>query len=127
MLAKLRAVPDTVEEFTGFFIPGDPLAPAAADDSYRALGSARVRNVTLPESYSHLDVPRTAHLAAHRVTRDWIERFDPRQPVEPPAIPPEVDARNIVHAAHIWHSVKHHWCRGAQRVVVASRREPRVV
>ncbi len=126
MFARLRLVPDTVEEFTGFFIPGDLLAPATGDDTYRPLGSAQVRNVTLPAAYSHIDVPRAAHLAANDVTRDWIEHFDPRHPAEPPAVAPDVDARNIVHAAYIWHSVKRHWCRGAQRIVLAARRELRV-
>ena len=46
MLAKLREIPDTAEEFTGFAIEWDLIAglfPRA--DPYRAIGSATVRNV----------------------------------------------------------------------------------
>ena len=45
MLPRLRSVPDSVEEFTGYFIAWDPIAgtgpDAARDNPYRPTGRAR--------------------------------------------------------------------------------------
>jgi hypothetical protein len=125
MIARLRSVPDSVAEFSGYFIAWDPIAwtgpDAARDDPYRATGQARVRNVMLPPDYGHIALPRAAHLAADPATRRWISGFDPRtQPVAPPAIA-DADLRNIVHAADIWFSVKRSWCLEAQRYARAAR------
>jgi hypothetical protein len=123
MLARLRSVPDSVEEFSGYFVAWDPIAltgpDAARDDPYRASGRATVRNVMLPSDYGHVMLPLARHLAIDPATRRWIDDFDPRtQPTVPPDIP-GADLRNIVHAADIWFSVKKHWCREAQRAVRA--------
>ncbi len=125
MLARLRSVPDSVEEFAGYFIAWDPIAgtgpDAARDNPYRPTGSARVRNVMLPSGYGHVTLPLAVHLASNPVTRDWISLFDPRsQPAVPPAIA-DADLRNIVHAADIWFSVKKSWCLQAQQVARARR------
>jgi hypothetical protein len=126
MLSRLRSVPDTVEEFTGFFIEWDPLAgtvPGSAESNpYRPTGSAAVRNVTLPAEYGHISLPLTAHLAASPVTRAWIGRYSPGG--ERAALPAgdEVDTRNLLHAADIWYSVKKHWCLEAQRLIRVKRR-----
>ena len=125
MLARLRSVPDSVDEFAGYFIAWDPIAgtgpDAARDNPYRPTGSARVRNVMLPSGYGHVTLPLAVHLASNPVTRDWISRFDPRsQPAVPPAIA-DADLRNIVHAADIWFSVKKSWCLQAQQLVRARR------
>ncbi len=130
MLARLRSVPDSADEFSGYFIAWDPIAgtgrDAALDDPYRATGRARVRNVLLPAAYGHITLPLTQHLADDPLTRRWISGFDPRlEPAVPPAIP-GVDLRNIVHAADIWFSVKKHWCLEAQRYVSASRASHRL-
>lgn len=120
MLAKLRSIPDTVGEFTGFAIEWDLIAgqfPGA--EPYRALGSARVRNVTLPGSYTHIMLPRTQHLAAHPRTRRWIDEYVPG--TAPAASPDaeEFDSANLLHAADIWYSVKKHWALAAQRLILA--------
>ena len=115
MLGKLHDVSDTVDEFTGFVIEWDAIAgtfPGSA--RYVATGSARVRNVTLPSSYRHVDLPRTEHLAANAVTRVWIDGY--RADAPPPLPDAAVDATNLLHAADIWHSVAKHWCREAKRV-----------
>ena len=129
MIGRLRSVPDSADEFTGYFVPWDPIAGNGADpsrdDPYRATGSARVRNVTLPADYGHLTLPLARHLAEDSRTRRWIANFDPRvQPSAPPAIA-GADLRNIVHAADIWFSVKKHWCLEAQQLVRASRARER--
>jgi hypothetical protein len=124
-LALLRSVPDTVEEFTGFYIEWDPIAgtfPGAAErDPYRPTGAARVRNLTLPADYGHVSLPLVAHLAANPRTRAWIDGYSPGSEPLPPAAADELDVRNILHAADIWYSVKKHWCREAQRLVRAQR------
>ncbi len=121
MLSRLRRIPDSVEAFDGFFIPGDPFTAFDGDDDrYRAIGSAQVRNVILPEATTHIGVPLASHLAAQSVTREWIEYFDPHAPAAAPTQAHDIDARNLVHAAYIWHAVKKHWCRGAQRLLDAA-------
>lgn len=124
MVSRLSSVPDSADEFTGYFIAWDPIAgtgpDAARDDPYRAIGRARVRNVMLPAEYGHITLPLTRHLADDPATRHWINSFDPRvQPAVPPAIS-GADLRNIVHAADIWFSVKVNWCLEAQRHARAS-------
>jgi hypothetical protein len=126
MVPRLRRVPDTVAEFTGFFIEWDPLAgtfPGSAErDPYRPTGSAVVRNVTLPADYGHISLPLAAHLASNPVTRAWIGRYSPRGERAAPPAGDDLDTRNILHAADIWYSVKKHWCLEAQRLIRAQRR-----
>lgn len=113
MLGKLHEVPDTVEDFTAFVIEWDPIAgtfPGSAQ--YAPTGSAHVRNVTLPSTYRHTDLPRTEPLAMNPVTRAWIDTY---QPGAIPSLGDGVDTTNLIHAADIWHSVASHWCREAQR------------
>jgi hypothetical protein len=120
MLAKLRQVPDTVDEFTGFAIEWDFVAgsfPGA--EPYAATGSAAVHNVTLPAGYSHVGLPRVQHLAADATTRAWINAYSPGSTAAQPDNE-GVDITNILHAADIWHSVKKRWCVEAQRRIRAS-------
>lgn len=108
MLPLLREVPDSVVDLIAFSIPWDGIAGTFANPPpYRATGSAHVRNVVLPSSYSHIDLPRMAHLAGDPATREWIEAFDPSVVTTPPA---GVDVTNLVHAAELWHALKHAWC-----------------
>jgi hypothetical protein len=122
MLPRLRRIPDTAIDFTGFSIAFDPIAgDFGGADPYVAIGTARVRNVLLPAGYSHILIPKTAHLAANPLTRAWIDAYSPGAP--PPPLPEgDVDAANILHAADIWWSVRRNWCIEAQR----SLRAPRV-
>ena len=114
-LSRLRTIPDTVTEFTGFDIPNDPIAGNLLGISpYRASGEAHVRNVVLPADYSHIGIPRAAHLAADPRARDYVESWTAAST----APPPEGDFTNLVHAADIWHSVKRHWCLQARRLLV---------
>ncbi|MCC6608279.1 MAG: hypothetical protein IT515_01205 [Burkholderiales bacterium] len=122
VLPILRQVPDTVEEFAGFFIAWDLVAGTLGTaEPYRATGKALVRNVTLPAEYSHIGIPLTRHLAANAVTRAWIEGYVPaaRRP-RPPSID-GVDTSNILHAAELWHGLKKHWCIETQRRIRAAR------
>ena len=124
MISKLRRIPDSVAEFTGFSIEWDLIAgqfPGA--EPYAATGSATVRNVTLPAAYTHIGLPVTSHLAKNPVTRAWIEAYVPGTNVVAPD-DPNVDTTNLVHAADIWHSVKKHWCLEARRMTIARQSVP---
>ena len=113
MLDKLRKVPDSVVEFTGFAIAWDPIAGTLATaDPYTATGTSRVRNVLLPARYSHIGVPLTEHLAAQAQTRAFIVAW---RPDAPPPLPEGVDTRNLELAADLWYSIRRHWCLEGQR------------
>jgi hypothetical protein len=124
MFFRLRTIPDTVDEFTGFAIQGDMVAwtfPGMSDASqYRRGGVAKVRNVVLPITYNHIMVPITHTLAADAKTRDWINAYMPGNTDESTA-PAGVSGYNILWAADVWFSIKKHWCLEAQRLVRAKR------
>ena len=121
MIARLRTIPDTVEDFTGFSVDNDIIAGNVfGDEPYRARGTANVRNVRLPSSYGHIRLPLARHLAEQPATRAWIDAYGPETTTEPPSAN-GVDTSNILHAADIWHSVKRHWCLEAQRAIRAAR------
>lgn len=118
MLPRLRRIPDTAAEFTGYSLRFDPIAGEfGSPEPYVATGSAVVRNVILPADDSHVGLPDTLHLAADPRTRDWINAYAPDAPTAP--LPPGADTTNIVHAADLWFSIKRQWCREAQRMVSA--------
>jgi hypothetical protein len=123
MLTRLRAIPDTVVEFTGFSLEWDGIAGNfGGADTYRATGSAQVRNVTLPAAAGHVTLPLARELALDPVTREWINRYVPGTGT--PALPTDarLDVSNLLHAADIWHSVKKHWCLAAQQLIRNRRR-----
>jgi hypothetical protein len=124
MFFRLRTIPDTVDEFTGFAIQGDMVAwtfPGMSGVSkYRRGGVAKVRNVVLPITYNHIMVPITHTLAADAKTRDWINAYMPGNTDESTA-PAGVSGYNILWAADVWFSIKKHWCLEAQRLVRAKR------
>ena len=114
MLSRMRKIPDTVTEFTGFDIPRDPIAGNLLGISpYEAIGTARVRNVVLPSDYGHIGLPRADPLLENPAARAWIDRWQPH--AAPPW--PGGDTTNLVQAADIWYSVKRHWCAQAQRLL----------
>ncbi len=128
MLAKLRSIPDSVEEFTGFTILWDPIAGTfPGGEAYHATGTAAVRNVELPAATSHIGLPNAKELALNAKTRAWIDGYRPGE--TPPLDLGDVDTGNLLPAADIWFSVKKHWCIEAQRLVhehrvVAARNPP---
>ncbi len=124
MFDKLRRVPDSVEEFTGFYmgidlIGGDLLGFGPAN-RYKPNGAAHVRNVKLPTGYSHIFVPLTRHLAKNKETRNWINNYVPS---EEPELTAEFKSStiNILWAADVWHSIKKHWVLELQRLINAKR------
>jgi hypothetical protein len=122
MVPRVREIPDTVDEFTGFSLAWDLIAGNfGAAARYRPLGSATVRNVTLPGGYTHITAPLTRHLAANEVTREWINRYAPMNEVAKFPANVDGDSQNILHAADIWYHVKKYWCLEAQRLIRARR------
>jgi hypothetical protein len=114
MLSRLRTIPDSVDDFTGFILPNDPIeGNLFGDRPYEASGSAHVRTVVLPGGYHHTTLPRVAHLAADPAMRAWIDAWRRGDPMTSP----EGDTSNLVHATDIWYSVKRHWCLQAQRLL----------
>lgn len=113
MIPKLRKVPDSTLEFTGFAIAFDPIAGNLGNpDPYVATGSSAVRNVVLPASYSHIGAPAMEHLARQPSTRAWIVDWQPGSSEPPPA---DADVRNLELAADLWYSIRRHWCIEGQR------------
>jgi hypothetical protein len=109
MIPKLRKVPDTAIEFTGFAIAFDPIAGNLdTAEPYVATGTCAVRNVMLPASYSHIGAPIMDQLAAQPATRAWIVAWRPDAPPAP--VPEGVDTRNLELAADLWYSIRKHWC-----------------
>jgi hypothetical protein len=126
MAGRLRSIPDSVDEFTGFSIAGDIVAwtsPSGAgeNDSYRNAGNATVRNVNLPMSYSHVFVPATRHLAEDPRMREWINEYSLTDPPPPSAVPQGEQSANVLWAANVWASIKKHWCIEAQRLIRSRR------
>jgi len=128
MNGKLRDIPDTVEDFTGFCkgrdLLGGELLGYGSLNEYHARGTAKVRNVWLPSSYHHGKVPDTVHLAQNAEIRDWINHYHPPdKPVDTPKLDVQFDvnADNILWAADVWYSLKKHWVLELQRLVRAKR------
>jgi alpha-beta hydrolase superfamily lysophospholipase len=119
MTGRLRTIPDTVEDFTGYSLGVDLIAwdLPGAGATYRASGTARVRNVELPASYSHVTVAAVADLAADPAMREWLNAYVPGQTDGFPAN--AVSVTNALWAADVWHSIKRHWVLEAQRFLRA--------
>jgi hypothetical protein len=126
MMGKLRSIPDSVEEFTGFNIGLDLIAwtvPGDDDSRWRENGTASVRNVELPATYNHITVPITSQLPRDPETRAWIEAYTPGTNADPSALPGDASL-HVLWAADVWYSIKKHWCLESQRLIRAERKAP---
>lgn len=123
LAGKLRDIPDSAIDFTGFYIPGDLLGSdllGLAGNAYRATGRAKVRTVLLPLGHDHYFVPGTAYLGDDPDARRWISEYQITQD-EGTMTAPAGPAPNIVWAAEMWASVRKHWCLEVQRMVRAQQ------
>ena len=94
--------------------------PGAEENSYRANGTAHVRNVELPAWYNHITVPVTDQLLHDEQTRDWINAYVPGSNADPSGLPGDA-VLHVLWAADVWYSIKKHWCLEAQRLIRAKR------
>jgi hypothetical protein len=128
MNSRLREIPDSVEEFTGFqkgfdLLGGDFLGYGAANE-YHATGSARVRNVRLPATSAHSSIPYVQDLLRDQEVMQWIEEY---QPNGGEAITSGAELEwglkngQVLWAADVWHSIKKHWVLELQRLIRAER------
>ncbi len=124
MTGKLRSIPDSVEDFTGFYMGldliGGDLLGFGTVNKYKPNGVANVRNVRLPVGYSHVTVPTTRHLAESQEIREWINSYIA---TEEPELTVEFESStvNILWAADVWYSIKKHWTLEAQRMIRTKR------
>ena len=127
MTGRLKSIPDTVEDFTGFckgadLLGGDELLGYGSLNEYSAIGTAKVRNVWLPTFYRHGHVPDTEHLLQSRPMREWINNY---HPPDKRTNRPELDQQfegnsvNIIWAAEVWYDIKKHWVLELQRLIKA--------
>lgn len=124
VVPRLREIPDSVDEFTGYHIGVDLFAWTFADagiSEFRNHGRVRVNNVVLPAEYFHVTVPVTHHLVNDAATRQWIDSYTPRVLRDGAAKVPGAAVDNVLYAADVWYSVKRHWVLEAQRLVSATR------
>jgi hypothetical protein len=126
MATRLRKVPDSVVEFTGFHKGLDPLGGDflgyGSANYFHAMNQAVVRNVCLPSSYGHATIPDTKHLLKSQNIKDWINRYrPPDKEVNTPRLEMQFDAdrSHILWAADVWYSLKKHWVLELQRLVRA--------
>lgn len=121
LLGRLRTIPDTVEEFTGYSIDIDfwawTVPGVDASRKFANGGVARVRNVTLPAGMAHVTAPVSSELPDKPVVRGWIEAYAPGTAVPPP---PDSES-NVLWAADVWFHIKKWWVIEAQRWIRAKR------
>ena len=121
---RLRTIPDSVEEFTGFckeqdLFGGDYLGYGPANH-FKSSGVSVVRNVWLPTEYKHGEIPDTKHLLNDPELVDWINRY---RPTDETVVRPTLDAQfesdssHILWAAEVWFSIKKHWVLELQRSI----------
>jgi hypothetical protein len=128
---KLRKIPDSVGEFTGFQKGLDPFGGDffgyGSGNDYHATGTAKVRNVRLPASSAHWTIPYTENLLEEEEALEWIRRYEPAATGEAKSkVDEEIEAKNarILWAAEIWHGIKKHWALELQRLIRAPRATP---
>jgi hypothetical protein len=123
MCFRLRQIPDSTEEFTGFYkhmdlLGGDYLGYGSANE-YHSTGTAVVRNIRLPTVYKHGSIPDTEHLLQSEQIKKWINEYDPNNQSELPEF--DKDGRHVLWAADVWYTVKKHWVLELQRMIQARR------
>ena len=117
MIGKLRKIPDTALEFTGF---DDCLGSDRRQfRDVRPIRCARHRDRAQRHAAGDVQPHRAAdHRAPCRrnpVTRAWIDDYRPDVAAAPLPDDPAVDVRNLLHAADLWFSIRRHWCLEGQR------------
>jgi len=124
LTGKLRNIPDSTDAFTGYYIgldtTGGDWAGFGPANHYKAIGDAEVRNVRLPNGYSHATVPASEHLLESQEIVNWINDYTP---TNRPTLDVKFDSnsKHILYAADAWHDIRKHWVIELQRVIRAER------
>jgi pimeloyl-ACP methyl ester carboxylesterase len=126
MNGKLRSIPDSVEEFIGFqkgmdLLGGDYLGFGSANE-YHPTGRACVRNVRLPSSCTHSEIPYVRSLLDQEQLRNWINEYRPTSATadsQPPEGGFHSKQGRTVWAAEVWYGIKKHWVLSLQRMIQA--------
>ena len=126
MNARLRSVPDSVEEFTGFrvdgdILGGDMLGLAAGANLYKPNGKAQVHNLRLSLGHDHVTIPNTKHLSLNPDARRWIYEYHPVRNPDPGKV--QGPAANLTWAADVWYSIRKHWCLELQNLIRQKQKE----
>jgi hypothetical protein len=126
MAFRLRTIPDSVEEFTGFYkgmdVLGGDFMGYGAMNLFKASGTAKVRNIELPASWKHGSVPDTWHLLKTQELKDRINAYTPDGPmsIDDPAND-QPETMYLMWAQDVWYSIKKHWVLELQRLIKARR------
>jgi hypothetical protein len=129
---RLRTVPDTVEEFTGFYMPLDLLGGDflgfGQQNLFKAKGTAHVRNIQLPQGWRHGSIPDTQHLLESQAAMDRIKSYHPPSEtlvvIEQNEETMNPQALYLQWAEDVWFSIKKHWVIELQRLIRARRGMP---
>jgi len=126
MAFRLRSIPDSVEEFAGFYLGMDVLGGDflgyGTMNHFKASATARVRNIELPATWKHGSVPDTKHLLNTQELKDHINAYTPDKLMrldDPANSKPET--LNLMWAEDVWFSIKKHWVLELQRLIRARR------
>lgn len=122
MNRRLRKVPDSVVDFTGFhkeFDPwgGDYLGYGSANE-YQATGTARVENIRLPTSGAHWTIPYAGALLEDQEALERIQNY--RSAPDPDVVDDDEEpSTREAFATVVWYEVKRHWVLELQRLLRA--------
>ena len=121
MNRRLRKVPNSVIDFTGFhkeFDPwgGDYLGYGSANE-YQATGTARVENIRLPSSGAHWTIPYAGALLENPEALERIQNY--RSAPGPDFEDNEEPSTREAFATVVWYEVKRHWVLELQRLLRA--------
>ena len=129
MAFNLRSIPDSVEEFTGFYkfrdLLGGDLWGYGSMNYFHPNGKAKVRNIELPAPWKHGAVPDTKHLLKDQKIIDQINAYvpPPQDTIHIPANEENMrpETRNLAWAEDVWYSIKKYWVIDLQRAIRAKR------
>lgn len=124
MMMKLRQIPDSVIDFTGFYMGldllGGDLMGFGSGNQYVPSGTAHVRNIRLQTGSNHFNTPSTKHLLDRPKVMEWIYNYTPSEQPTPDGKFGS-DSSHIQWAADVWYSIRKHWVLELQRIIRAQR------
>jgi len=118
MIGRLRIIPDTVSEFSGFYIKhdliGSDLFGLKRANTYHPLHTAIVHTIELPPGNTHFNVMMMDNIINNGELQRWIHSYTPAQRR---GIEIYNNAPNLLLVAEIWYYIKKHWCIELQQLI----------